>query len=287
MGLTVASWFEVLINGFELGFIYALVALGFSLIYGVGRIIFCTHGEIYMMGAMFCYLLITRLSWPYPLALFSVTILTGIFGLILDRALFRRFYGNDFNIFIVSLALAMIIANSFMELFGPQAVGITEPFPGIVSFLTIDLARDKLIVAVISVGLILALKFFFDRAKAGQAIRAVAQDPEAASLQGINKSQILSLTFFLSLAVAGAAGALVAPLYSVSTSMGQSALLDTFIVVILGGLGSFPGAILGGLLLGLLQSIGTIFIGHFAYLVSFTIVIIFLVIKPQGFFGHA
>jgi len=277
---------QVLINGLQMGLFYALLAVGFSLIYGVGRIIFCGHGEIYMMGAVLNYFLVMRLGLPYPLAIIIVSLAVGVFGLILDRGLFRRFLGDDFGIFIVSLGLAIIIQQVFLELFGGHPMGISTQIRGTVKLLGMTLSRERLVTSLISVAIIVALHFFFHRVKAGQAMRAVAQDPEAAALYGINKSAILSLTFFLSLALAAAAAGLIAPIFSVSTAMGSRALLNTFIVVTLGGLGSFPGAILGGLLIGILHAVGGLFIGEITYLTAFVIIIVFLVVRPRGFFGH-
>jgi len=276
----------VFINGLEVGLILALVALGFSLIYGVGRIIFCTHGEIYMVGAMSSYFLTIKLGLPFSVVLISVALGTGMLGFIFERFLFRRLRGNDFAIFVVSLALGMLLLTLFSELLGTQPVGIKEPFPGYVTFLGVNLSIYKLLVGLTSGGLILALHFFFKQARLGQSIRAMAQDPEAAALQGISMDKTLSLTFVLSCALAGTAGVLVGPIYSVSSSMGTTALMSTFVVVIIGGIGSFPGAIAGGLLLGLLYMFGGLVASKFTYLISFVVVIIFLVARPQGFFGH-
>jgi branched-chain amino acid transport system permease protein len=276
----------VFINGLEVGLIYALVALGFSLIYGVGRIIFCTHGEIYMVGAMSSYFLTMKLGLPFPVVLISVALGTGMLGFLFEKFLFRHLRGNDFSIFVVSLALAMLILTLFSELLGTQPVGITEPIPGYITPMGVNISIYKLLVGLTSGGLIVALHFFFRQAKLGQSIRAVAQDPEAAALQGISMNKTLSLTFVLSLALAGTAGVLVGPIYSVSSSMGTAALMNTFIVVIIGGIGSFPGAIAGGLLLGILQVFGGLLVGKFTFLISFVVIIIFLVVRPQGFFGH-
>ena len=277
---------QAVVNGLELGLIYALVAIGFSLIYGTAKIIFCAHGEVYMVGAMASYYLISHQGMPFFLVLVLVMLGTGTFGLIVDRVLIRRLYGQDLNIFLVSLGLAIIIASTFLLIFGASAKGLKPPFPGLINVIGINLSVNKLMVALISIVLILALHFFFHRVKKGQSIRAYAQDPEAAALQGISINRTVPITFFISLTFAGGAGVLVAPIYFADVFMGTPALLNTFIVVILGGIGSFPGAIVGGLFLGLLTCVGSIFIGELSFILSFLIIIIFLIIKPQGFFGH-
>jgi len=277
---------QILINGVELGLLYALIALGFSLIYGVGRIIFCAHGEIYMIGGVLTYFLIMKLHLPFVVAFIALPLAISIFAFLIERFLFRHFYGNDFAVFIVSLALGVIIANSFLRIFGGTWVGVRSPIEGNLDLFGMSLPMDKIVVALVSIALILGLHFFFSRVKLGQAVRAVAQDPEAATLQGISVNGILAVTFSLSLALAGAAGVLMAPLYSVNAAMGSAALLNTFIVVILGGVGSFPGAIAGGLFLGMLHSLGALFIGQLTFLVAFVVIIIFLIVRPQGFFGR-
>jgi len=275
-----------IINGIELGLIYALIAIGFSLIYGTAKIVFAAHGEIYMIGAMLTYYLFAVKGIPYFVSLIIVIISMGIFGLIADRLLFRRLHGKDLEMFMVSLGLVMIMSSVFLLIFGGAPKGVRTPFPGTMNLMGMSLAIDKLIVALISITIIVGLHFFFHKVKSGQGIRAYAQNPEAAALQGISMDRTVPLTFFVSLALAGAAGGLVAPLYFAQVFMGTSALTNTFMVVILGGIGSFPGAIVGGLFLGLLHSLGRIVMGEFSFLLSFIVIIIFLVVKPTGFFGH-
>lgn len=275
-----------LVNGVELGLLYALIAVGFSLIYGAGKVLFCAHGEIYMLGALGSFIMIERLGLPFFLTLFLIMIGTGAVGLLLERVMFRRFYGNDLVIFMLSLGLAMFIANVTLQLFGGATKGVQTPFPGSIDVMNASLPVDKLVVIAISVAIILALNWFLNNVKVGQAIRAVAQDPVAATLQGIDKNRSMQVVFFLGLAVAGGAGVLVAPLYYVDVFMGTPALLSTFIVVILGGIGSFTGAIVGGLFLGLLLSFAGILIGGLTSLLSFVVVIIFLVVRPRGFLGR-
>ncbi len=274
------------INGVELGLLYALIAVGFSLIYGAGRILFCGHGEIYMIAALSAFLLIERVDLPFFPTMFIVMMGTGALGLLLERFMFRRFYGRPLVVFMLSLGLAMLIANLSLYIFGGDIRGITTPFPGYVAAMGIRLPIDKLVVIGIAIAMIVGLNWFLNNVKAGQTIRAVAQDPDAAALQGIDKNRSMQLVFFLGLALAGGAAVLVAPLYYVDVFLGTPALLNTFIVVILGGIGSFPGAVAGGLFLGILQSFTGVFIGGLTTLVSFIVVIIFLVVRPRGFFGR-
>lgn len=274
------------INGIELGLIYALIAIGFSLIYGTARIVFAAHGEIYMAGAMLIYYLHTVNRIPYIYALILVSIGAGLFGLLVDRLLFRRLYGKDLEMFMVSLGLIMVISSIFLIIFGGTPKGITTPFPGSILFRGVELAIDKIVVAGLSILIIVGLHIFFSRIKVGQSIRAFAQDPLAATLQGISINKTVPLTFFVSLALAAAAGGLIAPIYYAQVFMGGPALNYIFMVVILGGIGSFPGAIVGGLFIGLLNTVGRLVFGELSFLMSFIVIIIFLIVKPTGFFGH-
>jgi len=274
-----------MVSGLTTGLIYALTASGFSLIYGQANILFFTLGEIYMLGAISVYFFIVITKAPYFLALGSVVLGLGFFGIIIERFLFRPLKGNVLTFVFLSIALGMLIAGVSLEIFGQTTRSISTPFPGSISVLGVIIARDKLAIVIISLVIILALHFFFKRTKAGRAIRAVSQDIDAAKLVGIDVNRTNALTFFFALATAGSAGMLVAPLYYVDVFMGAPILTTTLIVVVLGGLGSFPGAIAGGLFIGLLESFGYASFGGITSLLSFIVVIIVLMFRPQGLYG--
>jgi branched-chain amino acid transport system permease protein len=150
----------------------------------------------------------------------------------------------------------------------------------------VRLTWDKLVIVLVAVVILIGLHLLFQRTKIGRAVRAVSQDAEAARLMGVNINLNKSLTFFLSMVVTGLGGALVTPLFYADVFMGAPVLMTTLIVVVLGGLGSFPGAILGGLFIGLLESFGYTFVGGITTLILFLAVIGFLIFKPQGLLGH-
>lgn len=275
-----------MVSGLTTGLIYALTASGFSLIYGQANILFFTLGEIYMLGAISGYFFIVITKAPYFLALGSVVLGLGFFGIIVERFLFRPLKGNVLTFVFASIALGMLIAGVSLEIFGQTTRSISTPFPGSMSVLGVIIPRDKLAIVIISLVIIFALHFFFKRTKAGRAIRAVSQDIDAARLVGIDVNRTNALIFFFALATAGSAGMLVAPLYYVDVFMGAPILTTTLIVVVLGGLGSFPGAIAGGLFIGLLESFGYAFFGGITSLLSFIVVIIVLIFRPQGLYGR-
>lgn len=269
----------------EIGLIYALIAIGFSLIYGVGRVLFCAHGEVYMVGALGAFILIQKVGMPFFETFVIIVLGCGLFGLALERLVFRRLR-DELTVYIWTLGLAMVMANLCLLIVSGRVRGIPPQFPGQITVSGMSLPIDRLILIGISAAIIVALNWFLNNVRAGQAIRAVAQNPEAAVLQGINKNRSMQLVFFVALCLAGAAGVLIAPIYYVDVFMGTPALLTTFLVVILGGLGSIPGAILAGLFLGFLQTFGGIFIGGLTTLVAFISVIIVLVVRPRGFLGR-
>jgi len=280
-----AAIVENIINGVVVGLIYAIVAVGFSLIFGVAKIMVFTHGEIYMLGAVGGFYLIRKLGFPYPLAIVTITMGGGILGMLLERFL-RPLRGEDFPTLLATVALAMFIGNASIHIFGFSILSVGTQVQGKINILGTVLTFERLVIVLVSAAVVITLHFFIQRTKAGQAIRAVAQNRDAAQLQGVDVNRSTAMVFLIACAIAAAAGILIAPLYYVDVFLGTPALMRTIIIVIIGGLGSFPGAIAGGLLLGLIESFSYTLIGPLAHLVSFTIVIILLIVRPKGLLGR-
>jgi len=277
---------QVVVNGLVSGLIYALTAAGFSLIYGNAGILFFAIGDAYMLGAISFYYLIAVAGLPYPLALLAVLVLLGLLGVILEAVIFRRLRGNDLTMAFASLAIGLLMAGIALEVFGEQGKGLPSPFPGRFKVLGIMLTWDKVVIMGASLIILSGLHAFFKATRTGRAIRAVSQDLDAAMLMGVEVNFIKALTFFMALGVAGGAGALVTPLYYADVFMGPPVLMTTLIVVVLGGLGSYPGAVIGGLLIGLIESFGYTFIGGVTTVLMFLAVIALLIFKPQGLLGR-
>jgi branched-chain amino acid transport system permease protein len=279
--------FQALTNGLVNGMVYALTAAGFSLIYGHANILFFALGEIYMLGAVLTYVFISNFGIPYFAALGISILILGFFGVFLERFFFRYLEGKDGLVFaLASLALAMLISGIALETFGERGKAISAPVKGIINMSGVILPSSKLLIVIISLALLLGLHFFFKLTRSGRAIRAVSQEADAAQLVGVSLNYVKGVTFFLALAIAAGGGGLIAPLYYVDVFMGAPILMTTLIVVVLGGLGSFPGAIAGGLFIGIIESFGYTFLGGITTMVSFFIVIFILIIKPEGLFGH-
>lgn len=283
--MTAQMFGQVFANGLLLGLIYALVAIGFSLIFGVCKIPFLAVGEIYMLGAIFGFYFVSELGMPYILAIIVVMIVIGLFAIVVERFL-RSLRGQPLPNVIVSLGLAMLIANLALNICGQEPKVVPSVLHSLINLFGVVLTADKVVVTLASVAVVLALHFFIKRTKTGKGMRAVAQEPEVAALQGIDINRSQAITFILAFTVTGLAGILVAPLYYVDVFLGTPALMKTVIVVVLGGLGSFPGAIVGGLFLGFVQSFGYTFIGGLTQLITFVIVIVFLIFRPAGLLGR-
>ena len=279
-------YIQVIINGLVNGLIFALIATGFTLIYGNANILFFAVGEIYMLGSILMYVLTYLLGIPFIVALSIVAAALGFFGVVIERFIFRYLEGNELTFALASVALGMLIVGVALEVFGEKGRAVHTPFPGKMNVFGVILTYEKLAIVLFALCIIIALHLFFSYTKAGRAIRAVSQDAEVAQLVGIRIKYTKALTFFLGLAVTATSGGLIAPLYYVDVFMGGPILMRTLMVVVLGGLGSFPGAIVGGLFIGLLESFGYTFLGGITTIFSFAFVIALLAFRPQGLFGH-
>jgi len=278
---------KIVINGLTSSLVYILMALGFTLIFGIMRIVNFAHGELYMIAAFLVYVLAGSLGWNYYLVVILAAVTVGLFGAALERVLFRPFIGRELNGMIMALAVSITLQAAAFILFGPEDHSVERPVSGVIQMGTVMVPRDRLAVGLIAL-FILGLFYLFMRyTKAGLAMRAVVQDEEIASIHGVRPRIIYPLAFGLGGVLAGFAGALMAPIYTIYPYMGAQPMLKAFIVVILGGLGSIPGAVLGGVVLGLAESVfATLINSTVATMVSFAIVVVILLIKPTGLLGR-
>lgn len=279
---------QQLLNGVILGCSYALIASGLTIIFGVMDVLNLAHGEIYMLGAYFTFYLCTGFGLDYVLSLtLSILAIMGL-AVLLEKGLFSRTRGLMSATLIVSLGLSMVLQNVALLVWGPGPRGIPTPY----TYLTINvgavsLTAQRLLVLIISLALMCAMHLFIQRTKTGRAIRATAQNREAAATLGINFALVYTATFAMGCGLAAAAGSLLGPIYYVSATMGFRPLLKSFAAVILGGMGSIRGAISGALVLGMAEVIA---IGYltpkYGDAIAFLVIILVLSIKPTGLFGE-
>ena len=277
---------QVFVNGLMLGLTYVLIASGFSLIYGIMRLLNFAHGEFYMLGAFATYLLCERLGVNYFAAMVLSMIIIAVLGILVYRFFFRPFRDQHDPSLVIALGIAMLIGGLALLVFGEKDKSISPVFSGVIKVLGATLSMERVVVIIMAIILMAALTLYIKFSKTGQAMRAVSQDREAAALQGIGVDSTFMLCMAISSALAGAAGALLAPLFFVNPFLGMHAVLKALVVVVIGGLGSIPGAIAGGLLLGFVESFGNTFLGDITEILGFVMVMLVLLFRPQGLFGH-
>jgi branched-chain amino acid transport system permease protein len=279
---------QMIVNGLLAGLIYVIMALGFTLIFGIMRIVNFAHGEFYMLGAVLVLTLFGWLGWNFFLAVVAGGILCGLFGVVLERVLFRPLVGEELPGMIMSLGVGILLQSVALLVFGPAEQTVPRPFSGTWVLFSAVVPWDRTIVAVCALLILVAFYLFMKYSRVGLAMQAVAQDPVTSSLMGVESGLIYSAAFGIACLLAGLAGALMAPIYTIGPYMGELPMLKAFVVVILGGLGSVPGAMLGGLLLGLSESIlSTLLDSTAALIASFVVVLLVVLVRPAGLMGRS
>ena len=277
--------------GIVLGSNYVLIAAGFSLIWGVMNVLNLAHGEFFMLGTFASYFVFTYLEWNPLIATAASVVLVFLVGAVLEKLTvepLRRRKKADYELstIIMTIGISIFLQNLALIVFGPRYKGVPAYFSGIIRFGPIIMSYDRLYIlcaAFFLIGLLLAL---FKYTRIGLAVRAVTDNPDGAALAGVPINRVLYISFGLSTALAGGAGALLIPLYNAYPTVGANVILLAFSVVIFGGLGSIQGAIYAGLLVGVLESLAVLFISStWKDVVVFLIVIIVLAFRPRGLFG--
>jgi len=284
---------DFLIVGLSIGIVYGLVALGISLIYSGLDIVHFAHGEIFMFGAFFGLVLYKDMGISYPITLFLAMILTGLLGIVIERVFYRRLTsaGGGYTVagmgmIICGFGMAIILQNIAFLIWGANghAMGVNFGMPIFMG--SIALPKSYLWILVVSVVLMATLHFVLKHTKIGLAIRAVAANKDIAYLMGINVPLMISLIFGLACALGAAAGVLIGPINYVQVEMGYLMLIKAFAAAVVGGFGSLPGAIVGGLLVGVAETLGAGYIsGSHKDIYAFLLLIAVLMIRPSGLFG--
>ncbi len=279
---------QTALTAVTLGLMYALIAIGLTLIFGVMRIVQYAHGELYMLGAYALYYATTQLGIPYWFSVILSAAALFVVGAVLQVVLFRPLIGkNMLYSLAVSMGLIFIISSGGLLMFGTVVRGIPSPFDGGITMLGALLTYERLTISLISGALIIGLWQFLAHTKMGMSLRAVSEDAEVASLQGVNTKRTHWIAFGLGSALAAIAGCLMGTLLSIVPTMGFGATMKAFMIVIMGGLGSIPGALIGAMILGVIDSFGTTLLNaDIAYIIGFSVIFITLVIRPTGLFGQ-
>lgn len=286
--LTAASLAQILVNGLTSGSFYVLMALGFTLIFGIMRLVNFAHGEFYMLGAFVVYHLYGRLGVNFFVALVASAVTVAALGAIVERVVFVPLRARELSMLMSALGLQIALQGVMAVAEGVEGLSLAPPVSGVYRSSWLVFPYDRLVVVAVAM-VVLALFYAFIRwSKIGQALRAVAQDGEAALMQGIPVNRIYTLAFAIGCALAAVAGGVIAPVFSLHVYMGQAAILKAFVVVILGGLGSVPGAVVGGLVLGVAESLfASLFGALMADMLGFLLIMLILLWRPYGLLGRA
>lgn len=277
---------QAFVDGLMLGMMYILIALGLTLVYSILGIVNFAHAQFYMLGGFLTWYLYGEKHLNYFLVFLIAPLLVGFLSIAVERVFFRPFRGKVLEAFMISLGLIWIFEQSVLRLMGVWEKGVPRAIPGMVDIFGIKFYTERLVVTIIGAALIVALHFFIQRTRHGRAMRAIAQDRECAAIQGVNIDLTCSIAFGVGCTLAAAAGVLLGPVLYVSPFMGGPPILKAFIIIILGGLGSIPGCLIGGLFLGMVDAIGSIFVSlQLVEMVTFAFVLMVLVIRPQGLMG--
>lgn len=282
--------FQSLLNGLLLGGIYAVAALGLSLVFGIMDIVNLAHGHMLMVGAYVAILLFGVLGVTPIIGMVVAFVVLFVLGMALQRFLLERVVGEGLEQpIIVLFGLALMLQSIGRILVGSQSQATEIGIPGeAISIGTATLSFPRVVTFVISVVLILGTWAFLKYTTTGLAIRATAQNSSAAQYMGIDTDNIYVLTLGLGTGLAGAAGALLSMLFPIDPFVGWSYLLKAFAVVVLGGVGSVAGTLVGGLILGVSENVGVLYLGGgFRDIISFTIFLLVLLVRPHGLFGSS
>ena len=277
---------QQLTNGIALGSVYALVALGLTLVYGVLKVPNFAHGALYMLGAYLTYVGLTALGAPYAVATGLAIIVVGVLGVAMERLVFSPLEGRTpVHAMIAALGVLFFLEGTADAIWGPGFRQVPTPLDGVVTALGVSITEQRILVIVAAIATMAGLYFLLKRTLVGMSIEALAQDREGAMLVGIDVRRTAALTFGISGMLAAVAGALIAPLVLVFPTMGDVVILKAFVIVILGGMGSVPGAIVGGYLLALAETMaGTYVAFAFSELIAFAMLVLVLMIRPTGLF---
>ena len=284
-----ALFFQQILNGIMLGSVYSLVALGLTLIYGILGIPNFAHGALYMLGAYITFLVVSSAGVNFWLAMIVAMVGLALVGMLVERLVFRPLMeAPHLNSFIAAIGLIFIIENGALILWGPDFKRFPPVYEQLYHIFGITITLQRIIIVLTAVGLIILMELFIKKTTIGATIEATAQDRVGTQLVGINVNRVDLITFALGTALAAAAGALIGPILLVYPSMGGAVILKAFVIIILGGMGSIPGAIVGGFILGLLESIGGGYITtEYHEVLAFGVLVAVLAIKPTGLFGRA
>jgi len=279
---------QYLINGLIIGGAYALIGLGLTLVLGIMKVVNFAHGEMYMLGAYFLFTFFTKMGMNFYLGMLLAILVVMLIGFVYERSILKPLRKRSIDTVMLSMiGFSLLIQNIAMLIWTPVPEAIKSPFPLTAYTLAgLYFLPQRIMVICAAFLLVILTHLLLRKTKVGKAMRATFQDLEAASLMGIKIDRIYSFTFVLGAGLAAAAGTLLGPIFTVHPYIGNLANAKAFAIVIIGGLGSFPGAITSGLLLGIFESLGAGYVSSgYQDAIGFILLILILIYRPTGLFG--
>jgi branched-chain amino acid transport system permease protein len=279
-------FFQQVLNGLTLGSVYSLVALGLTLVYGILHIPNFSHGALFMVGAYSAFVIAGVLGANYWVALVGAALVTAGVAVLSERLVFSRLRDSPpLHDMIAAIGLLLFFEAVAQAIWGADFHRLAPPYPGIIRAFGTVLPIQRVLIIAAAVVLMVALHLFLRRTVTGSTIVAMAQNRDGASLVGIDLTRVSILTFAISGALAAIAAVLFAPINLISPAMGNLVILKAFVIIILGGMGSVPGAILGGMVIGFAESFGAFYVStDLKDLIAFALLVLILSFRPQGLF---
>lgn len=279
---------QQLINGFYNGSVYSLVALGLTMVFGILHVPNFAQGAFYMIGAYVALTFMTMAGVHYWIAMFASMIVVALLAIVSERLVFHPLRNSEgLHQMIGAVGILLFLVSLAQVLWGPNYQKMTTPYDNIVNLFGITVTLQRILVIIATVIIMLLLHFFLTKTMIGKAIIAMSQNREGAYLVGINANVIAMLTFAISGILAAAAAALASPINLVFPGMGDLVIMKAFVIIIIGGMGSIPGAIVAGYLLGIIESFGATYIsGDYKDVIAFALLVIILTVKPTGLFAR-
>jgi len=277
---------NILVYGAVTSAIYAMLAVGFTLIFGVARVLNLAHGAFYGLGAYAAYVMTGLLHWPLPLAAVAAVLFVAAFGAAMERLLVRPLRSSPLAVLMITLAVALIFEQGMFLLFGSEARNVPAFLTNTWTYSGLDISGQRLLTLGAGIVVLGVLYLFIQKTRLGSAILAISQDPEGAQYMGIPANRMYSVVMALSAGIAATAGVLTAPFLTVQPTMDLLPMIKAFAIVIVGGLGSIPGSILAALLLGYSETIVAYTISPaWTEIVSLIAVLLTLILRPAGLLG--
>lgn len=285
------EFLSYLVSGISLGSIYALIALGYTMVYGIAKMLNFAHGDVIMVGAFMIFTISTSMGMPIAVGVLASIVICTVLGVVIEKVAYKPLRNaSSLAVLITAIGVSYLLQNAALLIFGSDA----KSFTSVVNIPTLRFFNDQLIITgetivtiAVSVVIMIALTLFINKTKPGRAMLAVSEDKGAAQLMGVNVNRTISLTFAIGSALAAVAGALLCSAYpTLSPTTGAMPGIKAFTAAVFGGIGSIPGAMIGGILLGVIENLSKGYIStQLSDAIVFSVLIIVLLVKPTGILG--